>query len=302
MITIPTVKKIQLSNGEEMGYRKRDGGEETILLVHGNMTSSTHWDLFFETFSEAYTLIAIDMRGFGESSYKKRINSIQDFAEDLKLFVDEMNLKNFSLIGWSTGGAVCMQFETQYPGYCEKLVLVGSASTRGYPFFATHSDGTPNLDQRLETIEEVEKDPTRTIPIQQAYDTNNRDLLKTIWNSLIYTHHKPSETKYDAYVDDMRTQRNLADVYHALNTFNISSVHNGLSNGTNQARNISIPVLVLRGEHDLVISKKMAEEIIEDLGENATFKELRESGHSPFVDDIEQLNVIIADFLKEWLC
>lgn len=97
----------------------------------------------------------------------------------------------------------------------------------------------------------------------------------------------------------MRTQRNLADVYHALNTFNISSVHNGLSNGTNQARNISIPVLVLRGERDLVIRKEMAEEIIEDLGENATFKELRESGHSPFVDDIEQLNVIIADFLKE---
>lgn len=299
MITLPAVKKVKLSNGEEIGYRKREGGEKTILLVHGNMTSSKHWDLFFETFSKEYTLIAIDMRGFGESSYKERITSIQDFAEDLKGFVDEMKLEDFTLIGWSTGGAVCMQFEAQYPGYCNKLVLIASASTRGYPFFATHSDGTPNLDRRLQTVEEVKKDPVRTILIQQAYDTNNRDLLKTIWNSLIYTHNQPDKERYEAYVDDMCTQRNLADVYHALNTFNISSVDNGLSKGTNQAKDITIPVLVLRGERDLVITKEMADEIVKDLGEYATFKELPASGHSPFVDDVEQLNAIIADFLEK---
>ncbi|MCA0986961.1 intracellular short-chain-length polyhydroxyalkanoate depolymerase [Guptibacillus algicola] len=299
MITLPADKKVKLSNGEEIGYRKRKGGEKTILLVHGNMTSSKHWDLFFETFSNEYTLIAIDMRGFGESSYKERINSIQDFAEDLKYFVDEMKLEDFTLIGWSTGGAVCMQFEAQYPGYCNKLVLIASASTRGYPFFEAHSDGTPNFDRRLQTVEEVEKDLMRTIPIQQAYDTNNRELLKTIWNSLIYTHNQPDKERYEAYVDDMLTQRNLADVYHALNTFNISSVDNVISKGTNQAKDVAIPVLVLRGERDLVITKEMADEIAQDLGDYATFKELPESGHSPFVDDVEQLNAIIVDFLEK---
>ncbi|WP_270179727.1 intracellular short-chain-length polyhydroxyalkanoate depolymerase [Alkalihalobacillus sp. CinArs1] len=298
MITIPTVQKVSLPNGEVMGYRKRDGGEKTILLVHGNMTSSKHWDLFFETFPASYTLIAIDMRGFGESSYNNRVEGIEDFAQDLKFFVDELGLNDFTMIGWSTGGAVCMQFEAQYPGYCDKIVLISSASTRGYPFFGTHSDGTPDPNQRLKTVDDIEKDPMRTIPIQQAYDTGNRALLKTIWNSLIYTHNQPEEKRYEAYVDDMMTQRNLADVYHALNTFNISSVTNGLTEGTNQAKLIRIPVLVLRGERDLVISKEMTEEIVEDLGTNTTFKELSASGHSPFIDDCDQLTTIITDFLE----
>ena len=74
------------------------------------------------------------------------MTSIKDFSDDLKGFVDALGLRDFYLVGWSTGGAVCMQFEADYPGYCEKLVLLASASTRGYPFFGTKEDGTPDLE------------------------------------------------------------------------------------------------------------------------------------------------------------
>jgi pimeloyl-ACP methyl ester carboxylesterase len=293
-----SLKTVTLPNGERIAYREREGGEKKVLLVHGNMTSSKHWDLVLENMDSSYKLYAIDLRGFGESSYHQPISTLKDFADDIKLFVDEINLSDFTIIGWSTGGGVAMQFVIDNPGIANKLVLLDSVSTRGYPIYAVNELGVPDVNQRLTTYEQVKADPIRAIPIQAAYDGKNRELLKTIWNAVIYNHNQPSPERYEEYVDDMLTQRNYAEVNFALNIFNISRIDNDAAFGSNQARDISIPVLVLRGEHDLVITAEMAQEIMNDLGENARFVELKNCGHSPLVDDLEQLLRVISDFLN----
>lgn len=190
-----------------------------------------------------------------------------------------------------------MQFVADYPGYCQKLVLLASASTRGYPYYASKEDGTPDLTKRLKTLDEIAQDPGKAIPFQAAYDNNDRDFLKWVWNSLIYTHNEPVEERYERYIDDMRTQRNLVDVYYALNTFNISAVNNGLVEGTNQAKDIQIPVFVLHGDRDYVVTRPMQEEIMEDLAGRATFIELKNCGHSPLIDDLEQLLDVLENIL-----
>ena len=48
---------------------KREGGEKIVILVHGNMTSSKHWDVLIESLDPKYKVYALDLRGFGESSY-----------------------------------------------------------------------------------------------------------------------------------------------------------------------------------------------------------------------------------------
>ncbi|MFD1926678.1 alpha/beta fold hydrolase [Sporosarcina siberiensis] len=293
-----TLQTVWLPNNEQIAYRVRLGEEKTIILIHGNMTSSKHWDLLIDVLNPEYTIYAIDLRGFGGSSYNERITRIKDFSDDLKGFVDALYLSNFNLIGWSTGGAVCMQFEADYPGLCKKMVLLASASTRGYPFFGTKADGTPDLESRLTTLTEVENDVGKTLALQGLYDTKNRVGLQAVWNTLIYTHNKPLEEKYEEYVDDMLTQRNLVDVYYSLNTFNISAHHNGLIKGTNQAKNIEIPVLILRGDRDYVVTEQMTQEIVEDLSSNATYISLENSGHSPLIDNINNLKEVIETFLE----
>ena len=128
----------------------------------------------------------------------------------------------------------------------------------------------------------LNKIQVKTLAIQGLYDTKNREGLKAVWNALIYTHNKPTDEKYEEYVDDMLTQRNLADVYHSLNTFNISAHHNGLNEGTDQAKDITIPVLILRGDRDYVVTEQMTKEIVEDLGDNATFIPLKDCGTFTF--------------------
>jgi pimeloyl-ACP methyl ester carboxylesterase len=291
-----TMKEVQLKNGETIAFREREGGEKKVLLIHGNMTSSKHWDLVLDNMSEEYKLYALDLRGFGKSSYNKLITSIKDFSDDVKLFVDAIDLKDFAIVGWSTGGAVAMQFAADHPGYCIKLILLASESTRGYPFDGKTSENEEL--RRFSSYEDIKRDLIRTLPVQAAYDTNNVDLLKLIWNAVIYTKNQPEPDLYDEYVQDMRTQRNLAEVHHSNNTFNISHHHNGLVDGNGLVDQINVPVLVLRGDRDFVVNAEMTKELVDDLGPKAKFVELKDCGHSPLVDDLPQLLKEITNFLK----
>lgn len=290
------IKEVKLGNGETLTYRERAGGEIKVLLIHGNMTSSKHWDLVLDSLDAKYKLYAVDLRGFGGSSYNKLVMSIKDFSDDVKLFVDELGLKDFAIVGWSTGGAVAMQFTADYPGYCNKLVLLASESTRGYPFDGKFNEN--DEPRRFAFHEEIKRDVTKTIPVETAYDTNNTELLKLIWNAVIYTHNQPAPEHYEAYLQDMRTQRNLAEVHHSNNTFNISHQHNGLVEGNGKVDDITVPVLVLRGDRDYVVTEDMTNELLEDLGEKARFIELKNCGHSPLVDDLPQLLNAMTPFLE----
>lgn len=294
MEVLPYVK---LPNGETIRYRYRAGGTSLLVLIHGNMTSSKHWDVLMEQLDERFTIFAPDLRGFGQSSYNEKIMHIRDFASDVYQFVQALKLTNFDLIGWSTGGAVAMQFCATYPNIARKLVLLASASTRGYPFWGTNADGTPNFQERLTSYEAIVADPSKTQAVQYLYNTQNRDGLKAIWNAGIYTVNQPEPTKYEEYVDDMLTQRNLAEVYHALNTFNISEVDHVAATGTNEVTKITLPTLVLRGDRDYIVTQQMTEEILEDLGPDTTFEPLVNCGHSPLIDDCAQLVEKIEKFL-----
>jgi pimeloyl-ACP methyl ester carboxylesterase len=292
------LKSVKLPNGETLGYREREGGDKVVLLVHGNMISSKHWDLVFENMDETYKLYALDLRGQGVSSYNKPINSLKDFSEDVKLFVDALGLQKFSLVGWSMGGGVSMQFAADYPHYVEKLVLLASLSTRGYPLYKVNENGQPVWTERLKTKEEIAQDTARSVPISNAYKNKDKEFLRQLFNLTMYTHNQPSPERYEAYLDDVLTQRNLLDVYYAMNRFNISRKHNGLVEGTGEVERITAPTLIIWGENDLIVTKTMQEEIVEDIGENATVTVLPDAGHSPLVDNLEGLLKEVENFLR----
>ncbi|PTQ56662.1 MAG: 3-Oxoadipate enol-lactonase, alpha/beta hydrolase fold family [Candidatus Carbobacillus altaicus] len=290
------MKTVQIANGETLGYREREGGESVLLLIHGNMNSSKHWDLVLENADPRFKIYAVDLRGFGISTYNNRIDSLRDFSEDVKLFVDEIGLKRFSLMGWSTGGGVAMQFAADYPERVEKLVLMASMSTRGYPFYVEDEQGRPDLLRRVKTKSEMERHG-KTLAVNSAYERKDKEFLTALYNAVIYDRHRPDPARYAEYLDDMLTQRNLADVYHALNTFNISAADHEAGAGSNAAANIQAPTLVLWGEYDRVVPKQMALDIVEDIGDNAELIVLKGCGHSPLVDDLDQLLRRVTDFL-----
>ncbi|WP_246364001.1 alpha/beta fold hydrolase [Halobacillus locisalis] len=278
-------KQAALSNGETLSYQERDGGEEVVVLIHGNMTSSVHWDIVLEGLSDEYKVYAPDLRGFGLSTYHEKVLSIEDFADDIKLFLDEVGVEECMLVGWSLGGAVGQQLCVKYPDRCKALYLMASASTRGYPIYKTGEDGLPDVTHRLNELEEVEQD-ARAVMINGAYQSNNYEALRQIWNMLIYVHNKPEEDRYEKYLEDMTTQRNLAETYHALNHHDVSS----------EVQKLDIPVWISWGADDLVVTKEMTEELRSDLGEQATYEEFDICGHSPLIDVPDRLISSLESF------
>lgn len=291
------LNSIELSNGETIGYRKRGEGDKVLILVHGNMSTSKHWDTVMESMPSEYTTYAIDMRGFGASTYNTRANSLKDFSEDLKLFVDGLGLKKFYLAGWSTGGGVVMHFAIDYPEYVEKLILVESVGIKGYPIFKKDASGQPIIGEFLRTKEEIENDPVQVKPILDAYRDKNKAFLRAVWDSAIYLFGKPSEERYEEYLDAMLTQRNLVDIDYSLVHFNISDEHNGVVEGSGEVHKIKAPTLVIQGKNDLVVPQDMGIGIAEGIGENAKLELLDNGGHAPMTDDLDRFMNLILSFM-----
>ena len=293
-----TLEFVSLSNGETIAYQEvGKHNKEIVILIHGNMTSSQHWDLVIEKLQHTYHIYAIDLRGFGKSTYDKPIDSLQDFADDVKLFVDAMQLNTFSLVGWSMGGGVAMNFTARYPDFVEKLILVESVGMKGYPIFKKDINGQPIVSTLLKTREEIAQDPIQIAPVVEAIKNRNKLYYQTVWNLLIYTHHKPEPKRYEKYVEDMLTQRNFVDVNYALVRFNISDEHNGVVAGNGDIHRIQVPTLVLQGDRDYVVPQAVGEELARHLP-NAKLVILEDCGHSPLIDCLDVFIQHVSDWLE----
>ena len=103
-----------------------DAGEGfPLVLVHGFGSSSQDWELQLRAFSDRYRVIAPDLRGFGRSQRAEPL-SIEQFASDILLILDEAGVRRFHLLGFSLGGAVALQIAAVAKERICRLVLVNT--------------------------------------------------------------------------------------------------------------------------------------------------------------------------------
>lgn len=290
------VKNISLPNGETLGYRESGKGDKVLILIHGNMTSSKHCDLLMENLPEEYKVFAVDLRGFGISTYNKPIDSLEDFSKDLKLFIDALDLKKFYLAGWSTGGAVSMNFTADCPEHVIKLILIESSGVTGLPMYKYDENRKPIPGSLLKSREEIENETVKIGPMLDAYKKRDKKFLKGVWDKLIYNRNRPEEDRYQEYLEDMLTQRNLADVYYGLVSFNITNEKHGIYEGNSKVGKIEVPVLVVQGDRDYIVPPEEGIKTVQAIGTNAKLLMLHNSGHSPMVDSLDELLHSIVEF------
>ncbi len=289
-------KKVLLPNGETYYYIDEGQGEETILLVHGNMSSGVHYKPLIEKFQKNYRVIAPDMRGFGDSSYINRIDSLEDLADDLYSFLIELEIKKVHIAGWSTGGSVALKMSAKYSDIIDKIILIESASYRGYPVFKKDKNNQPIIGEYYDNIEDLAKDPVNVLPIATAYKNKDIATIKYIWDLLIYNAGKPNEEDDKLYLIETMKQRNIVDIDWCLTKFNMSNTSNGVSEGDGSIINVKSPVLSLWGDKDIVVLEYMVDETVQALS-NVKKVVLENSGHSPLVNCPNKLYGLIIDFI-----
>lgn len=109
----------------QLHYIERGVGQPFIML-HGNGENCEYFDHQVPCFSERYRVIAIDTRGHGLSPRGEKPFTIQQFAEDLRGFMDEQGIAKAVLLGFSDGGNIALTFALKYPERVGQLILNGA--------------------------------------------------------------------------------------------------------------------------------------------------------------------------------
>lgn len=104
-----------LSNGEKLYYEDTGRGDRTIIMMHG--WTSTH-EVFapcVPAISAKARCITYDYRGHGNSREANRDHVTMDtLADDLDELIRGLGLSDVTLLGWSMGAAVAMEYASRY--------------------------------------------------------------------------------------------------------------------------------------------------------------------------------------------
>src|SRR4051794_21141098 len=106
------IKRTDTQSGKEVELHYADMGEgQPIVLIHGWPLSMEMWEYQLSDLVESgHRVIKYDRRGFGKSSKPWDGYDYDSLADDLKAILDELNLENVTLVGFSMGGGEAVRY------------------------------------------------------------------------------------------------------------------------------------------------------------------------------------------------
>jgi pimeloyl-ACP methyl ester carboxylesterase len=112
-------------HGRRVVYRVAGSGPP-IVLIHGMLNSSSHWQSVASSLAGDYTVIAPDLIGHGDSAAPRGDYSLGAHAASIRDLLAAVGIDRATVVGHSLGGGVAMQFFYQFPQRVERLVLISS--------------------------------------------------------------------------------------------------------------------------------------------------------------------------------
>lgn len=112
-------------HGHRMIHRVAGSGPP-VVLIHGMVNSSRHWEAVAARLAHHHTVIAPDLIGHGDSVAPRGDYSLGAHAARIRDLLAAIGVERATIVGHSLGGGVAMQFFWQFPERTERLVLVSS--------------------------------------------------------------------------------------------------------------------------------------------------------------------------------
>ena len=290
------MEKKYISIGKETIAYLDIGEGPVVLMVHGNMSSSVHYEPLISRIKDKYRCIALDLRGFGDSSYNNRFDTLEELADDVNLFTEALGIDSYYLVGWSNGGGVSLKLCAKYPSKVKKFFDIEGAGLKGYPLYKKEnfkSTGEPYASK-----EEMATDPMQVGPVLAIFEKGDSAMMSAIWDATIYTVNKPTREQSELWMSETMKQRNLVDLDWALATLNMSDEYTPYGKGDGTIKDIKCPVALTMGEKDIVVPDYMVLDNYNALGSLATLLPYENCGHSPMVDCPDRLAKDVTEFFN----
>ncbi|ELZ98136.1 alpha/beta hydrolase fold protein / chloride peroxidase [Haloferax mucosum ATCC BAA-1512] len=253
-----------IRTGDIDTYYERRGVGPPVVFVHAAVLDHTQWDDQASALEDEYTTITYDVRGHGRTGGSARkAYSLDLLADDLGALITALALEKPIICGLSTGGCIAQVYAAANSDGLSGLVLADTF--------------TPEVFDRREWLQ-------RSVLLRAAIPPVRLVGYERVERVMVWIQERLSRTKaggdYERVaelredVPKMRTDE-FAKVLRAIAAFHETEV---------VLAAISVPTLVLYGEHELPFIKHHAEKLKREIP-TVTVREVPGAGHASNLDN-----------------
>jgi len=231
-----TASIITTADGVQLYYK--DWGPKNgpvVTFSHGWPLDSDSWESQMMFLADhGYRVVAHDRRGHGRSSQPWDGNDMDHYADDLATVINTLDLKDVTLVGFSTGGGEVARYIGRHgTGRVKKAVLISSVP----PFMLKTADNPGGVP--IEVFDGIRK----------AQRENRSQLYKDIPSGPFYGFNRPGAKINQAMVDAWWAQGMLGgqkNTYDSIAAFSATDFRGDL-------KKFDVPTLVIHGDDDQIV-------------------------------------------------
>ena len=260
-------------------YYEDWGSGNPVVLIHGWPLDHQMWEHQMRVLPEmGLRCIAYDRRGFGKSDKPWSGYDYDTFADDLKAVLDQLDLQNVTLVGFSMGGGEVVRYFSRHGGNrVSKVVLLSSIA----PFTLQTEDNPDGVP--METLEEMIDN------LQEDRPAFLSGFGKMFYGVNIISHQ----------VSQATLDWNLSLAMQASPKATIECVHAfGETDFRAEMRTINVPALVIHGGADKIVPIEATGERASQLIKDAKYVVYDDAPHGLFITEKEQLTADLLEFIE----
>jgi pimeloyl-ACP methyl ester carboxylesterase len=257
-------------NGADLYYEEQGEGP-TIVFLHGAFAGLRYFDPQLVELSEEFRTVAFDFRGHGRSEKTETGHTLVQHARDLRAFLEQLDLTDVAVVGWSMGALVSWEYVDQFG--TDRIRALVDIDMEPSPFQREDYEfGTYTIEGMREALDRIQSNPLElTDESIEALlnDSPSRELRNMMFDEETRT---PPSVQGSMLLGMMRDYRDVLP-------------------------EIDVPTLVCAGADEKwrgVANVKYAAELIP----STQFELFEESGHCITVEEPERFNRILHEFLE----
>jgi len=286
-----TERKIQGAHGLSLNLVEWSRDGVPILLLHGYSNEAHIWDDFVPVVSSHYRVLALDLRGHGESDWHPEgAYRYEDHVEDVEAVVEALGIDRIVVVGHSLGGRIAMLYGGRNPDRLAGLVIVDSApelDARGTVRISM--EAAENQDPSFGSLAEFEQFLVHLYPAATAasirrmaeHGVKQRE-SDGRWVLKMDTAFRRAVGGDDGAMSREEFERAQAESREAMWA---------------ALEKIPCPTLVVRGAASDVLSPEIADRMAEETLPRGQLAIVARAGHSVMTDNPEGFNAALAEFV-----
>jgi pimeloyl-ACP methyl ester carboxylesterase len=257
-------------------------GAPPLLLLHGGMQNSHSWDLTAVALKREFHVVAMDLRGHGDSAWSDEGKySHADHADDIAALIERLGWERPIVMGLSLGGLSATRAAYEHPERVSRLVIIDvgpQLNTSGVGRIMDFSAGPAELD----SIDDF---------IQRAVEYNPRRKPEQLRYSLTHNLRELPNGKYTWKYDRRIGQRREVSVGEERPPVQFEDMWERLAD-------IRCPTLVVRGEKSDVFAEETGLRMA-DVIPDCNFVTVPNAGHTVPQDNASGFLEIVTPFLRD---